>query len=188
MLNMKCVNQKNMKKYRLIFCFTVIFFSACSETTNKNEKLIPLVKFYPSGTIQMTGSLKNNLKNGKTTIYYENGVKKYEHYYLDDKLEGEYLSWYNNGNIHEKTFFKSGLLTDSSIYYYQNGNVKGAGIYLKNLRTGVWKWYYEDGSIRVESNYLNDLRNGNWTYFNTQGKIDSVETYESGKLEITNYN
>ena len=43
--------------------------------------------------------MKDDKKEGKAIVFYENGKLEYEYFYSFDKLEGEYIFYHDDGSI-----------------------------------------------------------------------------------------
>lgn len=90
----------------------------------QNEKKTGEEKFYENGNKEMTGTYnenleregrwiywykngnvwseceyKKNLKHGKSTVYYENGKKRYEGSYRNDTTIGVWTFWNEKGEV-----------------------------------------------------------------------------------------
>ncbi len=66
------------------------------------------VKF-PTGELLATVEYKDGKKNGKYTSYYENGKKKSEQEFYNDRGVNVAIQWYENGQKqHEAYFSKTG--------------------------------------------------------------------------------
>ena len=68
------------------------------------------------------GNLRNGIKSGKWTTWYENGQKKEEGTFKDGKLEGLVTGWYENGQKKEEVTFKDGEMI-SKKYWNEDGSV-----------------------------------------------------------------
>jgi len=78
-----------------------------------------------SGQLQMAGTFKKRnwkKKTGLFTWYYENGQKKSECEYIDDKITGKWISWHTNGNIKCETEFKNGEPISLTKEFDEDGN------------------------------------------------------------------
>jgi antitoxin component YwqK of YwqJK toxin-antitoxin module len=48
------------------------------------------------------GTCKDGKLNGKSTVWYENGQKKFEETYKDDKIDGKWI-YYNDDGTEKKS-------------------------------------------------------------------------------------
>ena len=137
------------------------------------------------------GELKNNKKNGKGIIYYNNGNIKYEGDFINDNFGGNGKSTFENGEYYIGEF-KNGLKNGKGIYYYNNGNIKYQGDFINDKFDGngkcIWedcayyigewknglthgkgKEFYNNGNILYEGNYFNNEREGYGKYIYENG-------------------
>ena len=69
------------------------------------------------------GNLRNGIKSGKWTTWYENGQKKEEGTFKDGKLEGLVTGWYENGQRMGEYTYKDGKLI-SKKEWNEDGSVR----------------------------------------------------------------
>ena len=101
---------------------------------------------------------KQYVEDGKRTSWYENGQKKNDSFYKDDKMEGKFTSWYEDGQ----------KITESN---HKNDEYDGN-----------WTSWYEDGQKVSEGKYINGKKEGKWTEWDESGKITVQENYKDGEL------
>ena len=53
--------------------------------------------------------MKNDLKDGSWTFYFDNEQLKSNGLYLNDKEEGEWKYYKSNGDFDRKVFYKNGV-------------------------------------------------------------------------------
>ncbi len=130
--------------------------------------------FYNSSQLQMVGTFKKrNWKEriGHFTYYYENGQKKSEGEYIDDKLTGKWISWYENGAKETEKEYINDNLTGKWIKWHANGNIKCKAEYKNGKAITLTKEFDEDGNFLIE--YAGDFK-----------ILDNHSDYESS---ITDY-
>ena len=64
--------------------------------------------------------------NGKGSLYYSSGNKKYEGDIINDKFEGNGKFIWEHGTYYIGQF-KNGFRNGKGTYYYSNGNIKYEG-------------------------------------------------------------
>ena len=146
---------------------------------DKDEKNIKS-RIYDEG--KYFGDFKDNKREGKGTMYYNNG-DKYEGFWENDRMEGKGTMYYNNGDIYEGEWEKD-IMNGRGIYFYHNniefdkyegefnnGDMEGdgtlyytngdifVGYFFKNNKIGEGKMYYNNGDI-YEGNYINNMKDG----------------------------
>ena len=84
---------------------------------DKNEVLNgDSIKYYEEGNIQSIFPYKNNLIEGLVIRYYENGNIKEEINYKNDKMNGEAKSYDENGKLNGRTIFKDDIRLEEDVY------------------------------------------------------------------------
>ena len=113
----------------------------------------------PGQTVE-EGNFANGLKTGLWVEYYQNGNKKGEYTYVNNRPNGPAKKYFENGNLMEE------------------------GNWVGTRWTGPYKLYYEDGTIRQSWNY-NALgqRDGRQLYYHPNGQIAIDMTSKAGKEE-----
>lgn len=180
---------------------TIYYDKNWNEITDKNaavfyRKAYPDVNntyavsdFFISNQIQMTGRYKNvkmKEKQGHFVYYEENGQKSSEGDYLNDKVEGLWISWFDNGTkksegkyvkdrkdgewsywnkygqLMAKEYFRNGVIYLSE-GYHENGTLGFRGEYNASgvLTTGIY--WNSDGREYFKGKYKYGMRDGEWT-------------------------
>ena len=70
-------------------------------------------------------------RQGKYISMYDNGKKRFEFSYKDDKLEGAYREWHANGQKFRECIYKNGKLEGAYLEWHDNGQ-KCKECYYKN--------------------------------------------------------
>jgi len=151
---------------------------------------------------------ENGLKQGQWTEYYENGAKKAEGKYKNNKKiaywkfyfksgkieqeglfndygnsEGEWKWYYENGNDFLISNFQNGLEEGLMLEYNDTGKVICKGEFIEGLETGPW--YFEINGFISKGNYTEGKRNGMWTEYFANGKTafsgEYIEDNPNGK-------
>lgn len=81
--------------------------------------------------------------------------------------------------------------------YNEHHQLKHVAIQFGECLVGPFKEYYTDGKLKIEGNFksnpgsdwsslrlrgLCSVREGVWNYYSSTGKLETVETYENGKV------
>ena len=69
---------------------------------------------------------------GKCYTTHDNGKLGMGGYYVNGKMNGNWIWWYKNGNKKRYTQYKNGVKHGKNIYYYKNGVKKSEIIYDNN--------------------------------------------------------
>jgi len=97
-----------------------------------NETQEKEYKFFPSFNLMEDRTLKNNILNGQT------------------------LSFFDNGKINSKNYFKNGVQDSIYILYYENGSTQIKGNYKIGNKVGKWEYFKQDGSTDGDETYKED--------------------------------
>jgi antitoxin component YwqK of YwqJK toxin-antitoxin module len=89
----------------------------------------------------------------KVEAFYENGDKRYEGEFSDDKRNGFWVYWYDNGNKWSEGYFKDDLRDGFGIAWHKNGQKHFEGSYNEGVRVGIWRFWDEDGVLVKEIDY-----------------------------------
>jgi len=92
--------------------------------------------------------------------YYDNGLLRYEHNYVNNKLEGLQKQWYDNGQL----------------WYKFN--------YVNDKQEGVRKGWYDNGQIRYQSFYVNDKQEGLQKEWSKEGVLTESYYKDGIKQEV----
>lgn len=152
------------------------------EDYNAKKDTYIVSEYYSSGKISMNAITKNknNLQlEGARIDYYENGNKKQESNYVDNKLSGKQISWYeNNQKKSEKeiTWNPQNKTTETNVLQFWNPEgtqtvIDGNGQYEETNEN-----LYEKGELK------NGKKEGTWTGKNIKEKFSYTELYKNGDL------
>ncbi len=86
-------------------------------------------QFYANFAVRSIGNMKNNLRDGKWTFYFE------------------------NGNIQTEGNFVNGIQEGEQIVYHENGSPYYKGSYKNGKRAGVWQFFDENGKLASEKTF-----------------------------------
>jgi hypothetical protein len=96
-------------------------------------------------------------KDGLHIEQYENGNKKSELNYKNQKLNGLCTSWYENGNKTLEGNFKNGRPDGFLAIWYENGQKKSEENYKNGYRDGLCAFWDEKGNQKNKIKYENGL-------------------------------
>jgi len=139
--------------------------------------IVNITKTYKCG--KYVGELKNDKREGKGTMYYNNG-EKYEGDWKNDINEGKGIYYFKSGNRYEGDF-KNDKREGKGIYYGKNGD-RYVGDYKNDKKEGKGIYYVKNGD-RYEGDYKNDKREGKGIYYGKNGNRYEGE-YKNGKPEV----
>ncbi|MEP7107963.1 MAG: tetratricopeptide repeat protein [Ferruginibacter sp.] len=172
---------------------------------SKNEEVVtgPWEFYYDNGSLKSTGNFDNEgMRKGEWHFYFENGVLKELTSYSDNLANGKSQAWYDNGLPSTNTTFVADKIEGEETTYFFSGKLFSVINYKAGKKDGVAKYYNIDGYLRTVTNYRNDQQEGEETVLHPNGKTTSMvkyvrdmadgeykEYFDNGKLKISgNYN
>jgi antitoxin component YwqK of YwqJK toxin-antitoxin module len=139
-------------KYSYYLSIAVLFFIiACHKKSEVVESRWPngspkIVKVYE-------GSGKSK-KLVKEIGYYQNKKKYVEGEVKGDSIkDGKWTVWYENGNIWSEGYFKNNKPEGLRIVYYENGKVRYKGKFKDGKPVGTWSFWDEKGTLVNKHQY-----------------------------------
>ena len=154
-------------------------------TFNKDELLDGESRqYYEEGDIKSISPFKNNVADGTFISYYQNGNIKEKHTYKNGNEEGEGIFYYENGKLEEKYFMKNGKLDGEAINYFEDGKIKNKAIFKDGVT--LEEEIYKDNEIRK-----NTFKNGEVIQQDIYSKNKILKAkkslLENGKMKIISY-
>ena len=154
-------------------------------TFNKDELLDGESRqYYEEGDIKSISTFKNNVADGTFISYYQNGNIKENHTYKNGNEEGEGIFYYENGKLEEKYFMKNGKLDGEAINYFEDGKIKNKAIFKDGVT--LEEEIYKDNEIRK-----NTFKNGEVIQQDIYSKNKILKAkkslLENGKMKIISY-
>lgn len=162
---------------------------------------------YGDGSPKEKTTYVHGKREGKSTEYFNSGLKKFEGTFVNDLLEGEYTIYDITGAVTEKATMKAGKVDGTATGYYSNGTKKieigytmgkmngdlivysANGKEIKRVvnvngkRNGHSIEYYNTGKTKIEGDYKNDNEFGPWKYYWDNGKVLREGKYKEGGLK-----
>jgi len=128
-----------------------------------------LKNFYDENGEKYIGEIKNNLKDGKGVLIFNND-SIYEGDFKDNKREGKGILYYNDGDRYEGDW-KNNIKEGKGIYYFKSGS-KYEGDFKNGNFEGKGKYYYNNEpwkGDRYEGDFINDKQEGFGIYYYNNG-------------------
>jgi antitoxin component YwqK of YwqJK toxin-antitoxin module len=115
----------------------------------------------------------NDLKQGISYYYYDNGKLQYQTNFQDNRKHGEGLEYDQNGVVISEYVYRNDItISKVSINRYDRNGEK----------TGTWKTFHENGKTKEESYYKNGKLNGYVKEYDEKGKMISSKRYVDGEI------
>lgn len=155
--------------------------------------------FYPNGSLQSEGYLKNGKPEGYWKNYYPTGVVKSEGSRKNHLLDSIWIFYSITGDTISKINYLNGKKNG---YYYEyfytesnatlRKNISKKELYVNNKKEGSSYYYFRNGKIKEICNYSNNLLDGKSTVYAEDGRMISINQYRKGSLidrdKINRYN
>lgn len=165
-------------------------------------------EYYSNGQVKKVGSFKNNIPEGVTREFSENGEIIAAKIYKAGNIigdgivdasglkQGEWKEYYETGELKASGKYENGLKIGEWKYWYENGKLEQKGIYVKGEKPDKeWTWYFKNGNTLRKETYINGIENGFLTEYSDSGTIitygeyvdgleEGVWTYQLGDIKI----
>jgi antitoxin component YwqK of YwqJK toxin-antitoxin module len=179
------------------------YYMPCFESVNTPDAC--LAAKYPSGQVAITMSIRNWQMEGRMTVYYPNGKRKEERFYVNDDYGREYTTWFENGGLQRevmpvqgtnvsryKTWDEQGDLVSEGFYTYSDTisrplydsiiNYWIAGQQVVKNGNGALVYYYGNGKKRSEMPVVNGKAEGTMRVWDASGTVIEEYRYAGGLL------
>ncbi len=157
-------------------------FTRVVEDYSAKKNLYAVSEYYKSGKIRMsaTSKNKNNLQlEGLRIDYYENGNKKQESNYVDNKLRGKQFSWYeNNVRKSEKEIIQDTKNKSSETKTLKFWNPEGK----QTVLDGNGQIEETEGEFYEKGEIKDGEKQGVWEGKNIKKNYTFTENYKNGKI------
>lgn len=139
--------------------------------------------FHDNGQLKSKGTFNDKGgKEGEWMYYYTNGTPKERSTFVNDLPEGKSTTWFDNGNLSEEDFYRQGKLNGETKTYFFNGLPKTVEHYKDDLKDGEMRSYTYDGFLNYVLNYIDDEPEGEAKFYYNNGKVEATKTFAAGKL------
>ena len=112
---------------------------------------------------------KEGDKTGKLIKWYSNNIEKFECYYLDGKINGEYKLYNVNGQLISTGNYTNGL-KNGKFSFYDDGKLVCDEYYKDDNSTGEVNWYYNESNKMFQNTQLEN-NNLKYKFWNTKNEI-----------------
>ncbi|SNW62517.1 MORN-repeat protein [Orpheovirus IHUMI-LCC2] len=121
---------------------------------------------------------------GDHNMWYENGNKYQECYYVNGIKEGRQIKWYENGNKKENCTYKNGDLNEKYEFWHENG-VKAINCYYNNGKlNGEYKSWYANKNKKTYCRYINDTIYGKYkSWYFSGNKLERFTVNDGGHFD-----
>ncbi|MFV0505609.1 MAG: toxin-antitoxin system YwqK family antitoxin [Bacteroidales bacterium] len=133
-------------------------------------------QYFHNGTLSYKQDYRNDSKDGKRYVYFDDGSVFEISTWSNSVLSGEYKTFFaKNGGMASEALYINGSLNNEAKTYHKNGNIESKGIYKNGKQEGNWEYFNEQGKHIYTLTYTDGIMQANSTY-------DSIQTKEINSL------
>jgi len=133
-----------------------------------------------NGLVSEAGIVRKGKKNGQWYSQYPDGRMMSIRQYLDDKVEGWFMTFDDRGRIVQQTLYKDNYIDGPCKIYKQGSRLIKEAYYSKGKLNGVVKEFHERGYIQKETNFKMDKIDGKVRFYNDKGEVTLEYEYKDG--------
>lgn len=132
------------------------------------------------------GSYTNSMKTGIWIEFYQNGNKKSELTYVNNRPNGPAKMYFENGNLSEEGTWVGTRWTGPYTLYYEDGTPRQKFAY-NNLgqRDGGQTYYHPNGKVAIEVNMKAGKEEGVKKEYNTNGELVQETYFNGGAIDAS---
>lgn len=181
---------------------------------NEEEQKMGIWEFYyANGQLKQKTNYKNDVEEGLSEGWFDNGNKWYSESFVAGKLEGTGTVYYYNGLLKNVIEFKAGeknglqknynssgdlystqnfiadKLNGEIITYFSDGIIDDRLNYKDDKAVGTYKSYHKNGKLKKQGDFVDGKREGLWTSYYEDGTVEDKTTYAADEItgEFTEY-
>lgn len=156
----------------IILIIIVILFGRCGKDVK--------VEYYDDGAIKSKSEMVNGHKQGKSYLYYPNGVVYAIHNFDSGYVYGTSSYFTKLGTLSKRITYSRSVKHGPYEIYYPSGNIHETGNYVDDVKRGKIFQFYESDSSKIKNEmYVLDTKDGDFTYYikkyDLNGKLTSVD-------------
>ena len=126
--------------------------------------------------------IKNNKKNGKWLLWYDNGQIKVEGDYIDGEKSGKWTNWYPWG---WRSYELNKKESESAfILWFDDQQKSSEGFFKNNREDNTWVWWSREGMLDSSGVFDKGQRSGKWTFRDSEANKQFLGRYENLLLSI----
>lgn len=139
--------------------------------------------YHENGTLKEVSQYKDNLLNGLSKGWHENGNPWFEYTLQMGKTEGKAITYFYNGLIRTEQQYKNDVKDGEEIEYTYQGILFAKANYREGKKQGLTTLYHPGGKVREQLNYTDGLEDGQYQSFYLDGQPFETGTYVAGKRQ-----
>jgi hypothetical protein len=119
----------------------------------KTNAKVARVEFHPNGQPKIDERFSNDVRQGESWCYYDDGKPWSLNTFQQGVNEGPYKTWHDNGQLYIQGQYSAGKETGEWFTYYANGALNTRGFYVDGKKVGVWYSYNLEGTMKREQDF-----------------------------------
>ena len=139
-------------------------------------------EWYENGQKKSEENFKEGARDGKSSMWYEDGQIEEEGNFINGKNHGLFTRWRNSGQKREEATFKDGELDGLMTEWYENGQKKSENTFKDGKQDGLTTVWYENGQKKGEGTFKDGKQEGKWTGWYENGQKEGEVTFKDGEL------
>lgn len=171
-----------------------------AELDSDGRYINTLIRYYPSGQVQLIRPLLTDTLHGIEKQYYQDGSLEAERHY--DQGREYQATWHHaNGVIKQKmstdhsgkvieefydtgkpawreSFNANGKLQGESLKWHPNGQLEEQNYFVNGKEQGTALWYHDNGQLALEIDLKNGLREGKFRSYFPSGVLSAEGQYK----------
>ena len=137
------------------------------------------INYDDNGCIICIKTYKNGIQHGNQ-LNYENDVIIMNSEYKEARLNGIVEEFYKDSKrLKMKSTYREGLIVGWKTSFYEDGSLKSICWYNRNGElNGSYKELFQSGALKMEGVYNEGLKHGRFIYYKDSLKINDIEMIE----------
>lgn len=134
----------------------------------------------PEKKITDVGHILNGKKIGAWFTFYEDGRVLSVRNYIDDKIEGYFISMDPIGRVVQQIEYKNNY-ADGVATLYEGRRKVSETTYKQGKKDGIMREFGDANILQKESSYKADSLDGPMKFYNDEAKVTAEFEYKNGK-------
>lgn len=119
----------------------------------KTNAKVARVEFHPNGQPKIDERFSNDVRQGESWCYYDDGKPWSLNTFNQGVNDGPYKTWHENGQLYIQGQYAAGKETGEWFTYYANGALNTRGFYADGHKVGIWYSYNIEGTMKREQDF-----------------------------------
>jgi uncharacterized protein len=116
-------------------------------------------------------------ESGKIITFYANGKKSYEVELKNGLKNGPVTQWFNSGKTRLSCMYENNNLTGKVLTYNKTGVLLADENFVMDEKDGICKYFWDSGMVKMTENNCLGKTHGLSSYYNEKGQLVKQESY-----------